>query len=424
MFKLRFLRLSCLLLAALFLAGCNRTDPVEQNQDTQAPATTQATQATQSTPAVALEVLSWDADRCMVTSGCQMAETEQGYYYIHNMLLYYADKSDLSDWVVVCTDPACNHETLGENICEAMVDEGFQLHDGRLYYSVSAERYPELSATGANGRILISTALDGTDRRLAYAPMEEATALPDSQKTIMLPDRWLVLNGYLNADGTATGRVLSLHGEELQELYQVTRSDLNAVSTAAITARTMWELYGDSAIWGGMLSETAMMQYYRVSDEGITVLMETGQYPTTGAYLSGDRLYFFRPNEGYFVADLVAGEETKLAEPRMGSSFAYQLLSDCILESTLLGNTSTTLRAGIEEHTMELCDGENWFVVSVPDELQELSDAAFLVPLAVTSDRILLRVHEPAVGMNAPQGLYQILLGTDSLELAYVGTIG
>lgn len=136
-----------------------------------------------------------------------MAETEQGYYDIHNMLPYYADKRNLSNWVVVCTDPVCNHEIQGENTCDARIDDGFQLYDGRLYYSVNAERYPELSAGRAHGQILISTALDGTDRWLAYAPEEGAAVLPDSQKTIMLPDRWVVFASYLNTDGTATGCV-------------------------------------------------------------------------------------------------------------------------------------------------------------------------------------------------------------------------
>lgn len=56
--------------------------------------------------------------RCAETSEYHMAETEQGFYMMSGGYLYYADKTDVSKWMPVCSKPNCTHDGNTEG-CDA-----------------------------------------------------------------------------------------------------------------------------------------------------------------------------------------------------------------------------------------------------------------------------------------------------------------
>lgn len=114
-----------------------------------------------------------DLETCAITSNGQMAETESGYYAQFRGKLYYADESDLTNWVQVCNEPDCRH---WDESCPAkMMPYGFWIQDNRIYsvrQTVTIEEIPTA------GDAIYSMAPDGTDLRLEY-PLE---AIPRTQR--------------------------------------------------------------------------------------------------------------------------------------------------------------------------------------------------------------------------------------------------
>ena len=70
--------------------------------------------------------------RCNETSNGKMAETEDGYFLASDRMLYYADKDNLEEWVVVCNKPDCNHR---DEKCNGFLQLNTTIwqKDGRLY---------------------------------------------------------------------------------------------------------------------------------------------------------------------------------------------------------------------------------------------------------------------------------------------------
>lgn len=91
----------------------NLTNPV----DTAEPTTAVSVETTK------LAVLPWDCGRANETSGNILWEVEQGYYLEYGYMLYYADKSDLSQWIPVCTKADCEHDKSSHAVsaCDANV---------------------------------------------------------------------------------------------------------------------------------------------------------------------------------------------------------------------------------------------------------------------------------------------------------------
>lgn len=81
-----------------------------------------------------LKVLPWNSGRCESTTANALTETENGYYFVYYGHIYYADKDNLNNWVLLCNKPACAHY---ENpYCNAATDGAWILvKDNRLFLS-------------------------------------------------------------------------------------------------------------------------------------------------------------------------------------------------------------------------------------------------------------------------------------------------
>ena len=102
--------------------------------------------------------------RCAETSEYHMAETEQGFYMMSGGYLYYADKTDVSKWMPVCSKPNCTHDGNTEGCDAALGGRGFRLQNGRVYFYASYSFYG-----GDGGVALASISAGGGDRRLEKA---------------------------------------------------------------------------------------------------------------------------------------------------------------------------------------------------------------------------------------------------------------
>ena len=76
------------------------------------------------------EKLEIQSDICaQSSSGLEMAETDAGYYCKADSMLYYADRSDLTNWVLVCNEPNCSGDLV---VCPARFDGEYRLRGDQI----------------------------------------------------------------------------------------------------------------------------------------------------------------------------------------------------------------------------------------------------------------------------------------------------
>ena len=354
-----------------------------------------------------LEVLSWDCGRLDATSGFVMAETEQGYYYIHMGILYYADKADVKKWVPVCSKPDCNHTDA--TTCYAQFGgNAFVVRDNRIYFASDLHFFPGLYIpNGSLGLGLFSKALDGSDAKLEYV-IEEALigAGGGTYGSYLDADHWIYSVVKLNTDGTLTGFVYRLSESGRELLFQ------EYVDSKA--GRTIPDyFFGDSGFFEEMMSP-GLQQVFRCKNGELTAT-NVSDYLETGGYLSGNLLRFFRPNDGYYDADLETGEEIRIANCQLTNSSASILLPNCVIETDIaIQNNSET------QNTMCLFDGESWRYIQLPEELAYPQEGVRFEAVGISSDSVFFRYRD----LRRFYHLYRIDLTQETLSLEYCTRLG
>ena len=354
-----------------------------------------------------LKPVSWDSGRCEETSQYAMAETEKGYYIVLSGYLHYIDKLSGENWVYVCNQPQCAHvENI--NTCNAWLSSrSIVIHDNKIFYSQEAAQHPQLYAGEGNGRILMSMAADGTDKKHAYT-IDEAMVDDAGSAFESLNGRgWLYLSTEIDTKGVGVTRLFYLTSEGLQSITETTESE-NA-STAYMMPSG---LNGESIFYfSNFMPEGS--GYYQLA-EGTFIKKELPAEELTGAYFAGNIIRYFKSGYGYYDVDVTTGEETYLTPARLENSNATILLPNCIVETTL---GSQTHPAG-EEHSLEIFDGEQWHRVALPEELQYLKNITFFAPVSVASDCILF-IYQ---GENE-RFCYQVKLGQENWTLEPFGQV-
>ena len=85
---------------------------------------------------------------------------------LYGSWFFYADKTDLTNWVLVCNEPDCKHI----NDCAGLVfTNGIIMKDGRLLYETVTSDIPELYVGEGSGTVLVSASVSGTDRKVECA---------------------------------------------------------------------------------------------------------------------------------------------------------------------------------------------------------------------------------------------------------------
>ena len=364
-----------------------------------------------------LEITQWNSGRCEYTSFNSWAETETGYYVSTGSHLLYADKSDLNNWVAVCNRPDCQHSGYD---CNAYIQYWeFVVSNGRIYYQVMTGSAPELY-NGDAQFFLASMAPDGTDKRFEYA-YEENTPATATRYMSYLCDSFYMYN-IVGMDNEGVETAFSVTVKPNGETVVVSKENFENPSRLGATMMSgrRYPLYGDRLLFSGILCRSDK-EFLRVAD-GFETAVNTGGRPVTYAYVSGNILRFFRPNDGYYDLNMETGEEIKLAEAQLKNSFACIALPNCILETTLMaysaGNTAEYYEEGMT-HEMRLFDGSGWKTVKLPAELAAAGGKIQMRVQAVCSDRIILSVVDLAVSSHTVS-YYTIDLRAENPELVFL----
>lgn len=358
-------------------------------------------------------------DLCAATSNYTMAETEDGFYMSYFGHLLYADKTDLRKWVPVCNKPNCTHG-LNSFGCDAAIAGGFRLHQGRIYYCDSDSDYG-----GSDDIVIVSMSASGGDRKV-----EHLISFPNQEhisqwRKCFLEDRMLLFCGCMTKAGTFHNYVMQITPEGDQVLAEGQTDNMPSFLGTVTASEDVW---GDPAVLYRLDSDSGEFGtvLYRPTEDGLVEIGDTAglglgnlaDCDMTGAYLKGDILQVYRPNDGYYDINLATGEQTKTMDAQMEDSWSWHLTDQYILESPILFNhpaQGPELDPG--PHTMLLYDGESWKPVTLPEEVSQISGTTHLVPQAVASDRVFFTVANSG---ERETRWYQMMLNEDEPKLTFL----
>ena len=378
-----------------------------------------------------LSVLPWYSGRTEISTANAMAETELGYYmiYSHRFLLY-ADKVDLSYWVMVCNKPDCPHckpfdwgfEIVGD--CNANVEGPWLfLKNGRLYYLSTTGR--GLYNTLNIGAIYISAKPDGTDKRLEYVYEESHVGMMGgSGGDAQLGEVTLRKASRLDVNGNYETHFYRIDEKGGREIQMPGKGDEN---TLLMSAGSSYFLRGEPMLAYGSRSDGSI-GFYRLEGEDYIKLNLNGSTPWYG-YFDGNTLRIFRKDDGYYDINTATGEEVKIASPNYQNSTAVVLAPNCILETTFPDWTDLQHPMSMRpeypqtEGKIAIFDGQSWREVVIPIELQTLS-AQYMKVIGLTSDSVLVLIMEESYRSGATTSqLYRIPIGEEQLRLEYCGEL-
>ena len=132
---------------------------------------------------------------------------------------------------------------------------------------------------------------------------------------------------------------------------------------------------------------------------------------------------FFRTGDGYYQVDLKTGAEIQLKDAQLEYSGSEIVLPNCVLESSLLGKETLSLRQPEQVHTMVIFDGSGWHPVTLPEELKSATDTQLLFVRAITSDSIFITMRDTIPSAENKTWLYRIPLGESSYIMEFCACI-
>lgn len=410
--RIRLLLLLCL---ALVLTGCREETPAAVD----VPAWETVPSLNYGTLAYdRLEALPWNSGRCEATGDGYWAETELGFYTMLDFRLYYADKANMGNWVVVCNQPDCTHSieewSYGDPVCTAEINcNSFLLREGRIYTLDSSAMYPELYTGEGQCMMLISKAPDGSDTRLEYYIQDSVSQGGGSFSSLLNYDHWLLASTLVNTDGSYTHRLFRVtpEGEEVLAEYTTQDQEYSIVGTGILRDGLSFEnsMAGENLFTTTFFGDSLTVAY-RIRN-GKPEPMGYMDCYDQWSYLSGDILRVFHKNDGFYDINMATGEEVKVAEAE--GKYMTMFLPNCI-------TASWRDDAGFH---LELFDGKRWREVTLHPDL--VADMPSFRVQCVASDRILVKTTDPYTDYNDRQcHIWQIMLDRKELVMEYCGPIG
>ena len=407
----RVIRLLFICIGLLFLAGCQEA-PAEESY-TQC----QLVPGTLETGVLRAQPGNYPERQCIFLSS-DFAEIEAGYYRIFDNQLYYADKTDLDNWVLVCPDPDCSHQ-ITEN-CSAENLSGLYIQDDRLYVLRETRQVAHLYPNGSTlgGSVLCSMALNGSDLRLEYAYEDALLSDGGSCCWYFLGDGIIASVIGMDTDGNQTANMWYIDQNGPRKIMEKPYHDPISVSTHPNL--TTYGIRGDANFETYMID--GYPNWFCWFHEGQLQITDLHSMPFyRNSYLSGSTLRGFISNDGYYDYDLLTGEKVKLADARLENSSASVMQPNCIFESTLFFNFDPEIEAAAEQTgTHRLCffDGSQWHDVTLPEDILSMTPSANLAINGLFTDRVLFSVNQG----NGIYLLYEMRLDGEDYALQVCGS--
>lgn len=358
-----------------------------------------------------------DFSLCADSSAYMMAETETGFYYSVGNILYYADRQTPSQWVPVCDRPDCSHN--GTDCKAYLANDGrFVLKDDRIYFCDSNATYQPDSAAGT---VLVSMALDGSDRKVAYTVSGALTDGGGADRFCLLGDQLIAMYCRMNTDGAFDTHLVRVDEAGERELFTGAMEQL----PSWLGGITRYEyISGDTALYFCLDDgqEDWADTLYRPTADGLEKLGSVSglgslmDFDFTGARLTGQTLRLYRQGDGYYDVDLTTGAETKVVDAQLEDAWGWQLTERYAVESTLLSRPLALQTEPVDrEQAMTLYDGERWRPVTLPEELARGALFQNLRPVAVTSQQIFFQAK-----IEGERRLYQVPLDGEPLQMTFL----
>lgn len=364
-----------------------------------------------------LGVTSWNSGRLEATSYETMAETPKGYYLVYMNYLYYADKENLDNWVLVCKNTNCSH-TFGSGCSASVLSERIIVKDNRLFTLVESGTFPEIYS-GKAGVAVMSVAPDGSDKKLEYV-LKEGEFTTDAVIAALLYSDQLLYNAQaLLPDGRQSGYLFRITDDGTKTVKTIT--DFNKV---LITSTPTNIVYGIRLFSSTILDDSGELFYYYRGDA--LNALDVAALPGVGGYLCGDTLRYFSPEDGYYDYNIKTGETVFLEKAHLQNSRASVLLPNCILETTLFGSNNTTGNISVDSHRARLFNGSQWLTVTLPAELQKPNDNVYISIMGISSDSVLIACYNAATYTTTyhyPISIYRIPLDMQNPIMEYCGMI-
>lgn len=326
-------------------------------------------------PAVIPHVIdSIDLSSATRTSEGIISETADGYYTDIGNVLVYADKSNLQKWIPVCNLPNCDHYS---DDCTANTLYHY-IKDDRIYTVRFAYT---LNPNGKDHYAVYSMAYDGTDSKLECYIDGSNMDGGGFAKFLCHPGKFYMYSSIMQTDGYYKNVFSVTDSKQTSIIAQSTSVDVQVCHW--IAPAKMW---GDTVILPEVMSADTESEdsLFRITASGIEELKSIRQYDLSGSYLSGNDLFRFDSDKGYFYTELATGKSQKWMEPQIEKSKAYILSPQWIVETNLLYQQTPAV-----PH-MRVYNGTDWTVVTLPTEI--LPDPGeLLVPLALTTEHIFFQ---------------------------------
>lgn len=332
----------------------------------------------EATPLGSIDVAEVNFDTATNTSMGQMAETESGYYYISPASLVYADKSDLQNWVAVCSDPSCNKHK--SPTCPADV-RSIYIDGDRIFTMRDAYRWND---PNADDFAIFSMALDGTDLK----------------EEIIVAHTDMVGGGHFKRLCTAGAYYTAISTMETDGKYYNNLAVTDDRGTRIIIENYTDEMYipwdfkssnmqGDVVFFPDAVfaSETSPDSMFRITDDGIEEIPGVQKFDTIGAFIQGNEMYRFEKNKGYYLTDLTTGQSQKWMEPQLQDSRAWHLTNQWIVE------TNADYFQPPEVPELKIYNGSDWKTVALPPDVLNQPETSF-VPQALTTEHIFFTVDD------------------------------
>ncbi len=357
---------------------------------------------------------------CAASSNYAMAETNAGFYALFSGYLHYADKSDLTNWLPVCSKPNCTHDSDSPDCDAALAGGGFYLSQGRVYFCDSDSFYG-----GSNHLAIVSMSANGEDRKVAHLIPFPAQEQVVQWRNCFLAGKMLLFCSCMDQSGAFHNYAMQITPKGDQVLAEGWTDNTPGFLGTVTASEDVW---GDPAVLYRLDSDSGDFGtvLYRPTEDGLVAIGDTAglglgnlaDCEMTGAYLKGDILQVYRPNDGYYDINLATGEQIKTMDAQMENSWGWRLTDRYILESPILFNRPAQgLELDPGPHTMLLYDGESWKPVTLPEEVSQISGTTYLVPKAVASDRVFFTIDS---SKNYETHWDQMLLNEDEPKRTFL----